>query len=247
MREIIEISADELMPDQDDVLEMQGIPSGKAPTEDVKILLQRATDLFLELSKPKSVMSEISILEFKAVYEGEGLNEKETPVGQILQKADSLAVFVVTVGEKVTKKIDQLFKTNDFALGSMLDSVASAGTDRAADQIEVRYFNLLTRKGEITPSKGILRFSPGYCGWHMSGQRKLFEFLRPQDIGVTLLDSYLMKPLKSISGVVLTGEKEIFAFEDSYPFCGQCRDHSCRDRIRTLLGESKTSYKKGKK
>jgi hypothetical protein len=245
MREIIEIPAGEVMPDKDDVLGMQGIPSGKAPTGEVKALLKRAADLFLELSKPKSVMSDVSILEFETTYDGEGLNEKETPVGQILEKADSLAVFVVTVGERVTEKIDELFKTNDFALGSMLDSVASAGTDRAADHIETRYFDLLSRKGRITPSKGILRFSPGYCGWHMSGQRKLFEFLRPEDIGITLLDSYLMKPLKSISGIMLAGEKEIFTFEDSYPFCGQCREHTCRNRIRTLLGESKTSNRKG--
>jgi hypothetical protein len=245
MREIIEIPADEVMPDKDDVLEMQGIPSGRALSEDVKIILQRATNLFLELSKPRAVMSDLSILDFKAVYEGEGLNEKETPVGRILGKSDSLALFSVTAGERITEKIDELFKINDFALGSMLDSVASVGTDRAADRVEVRYLDLLSRRGKITPAKGILRFSPGYCGWHMSGQRKLFEFLKPEDIGITLLDSFLMKPLKSISGVMVLGEKRIFMFEDSYPFCSQCRDHSCRSRIRTLLGESKTSYEKG--
>jgi len=60
-----------------------------------------------------------------------------------------------------------------------------------------------------------------------------------------LLDSFLMKPLKSVSGVIVVGEKEIHDFEDSYPFCSQCRSHSCRDRIRKLLGESKTDNKKG--
>jgi hypothetical protein len=138
----------------------------------------------------------------------------------------------------VSQKIDELFGANEFALGSMLDSVASVGTDRAADSMESHYFNLLSKEGKINPSTGMLRYSPGYCGWHMSGQKKLFELLHPEDIGIFLLDSFLMKPLKSISGVMVVGRKEIHIFDDSYPFCSQCRSHSCRDRIRALLIES---------
>ncbi|MCK4404551.1 MAG: hypothetical protein KAW02_05615, partial [candidate division Zixibacteria bacterium] len=72
-----------------------------------------------------------------------------------------------------------------------------------------------------------------------------FEFLHPEEIGITLLDSFLMKPLKSMSGVIVVGDREIHNFEDSYPFCRECRSHSCRDRIRALFEESKTNDKKG--
>ncbi|UCB53527.1 MAG: hypothetical protein JSV10_05485 [Candidatus Zixiibacteriota bacterium] len=226
-------------------METQGIPSGKELTEDVKALLERAIDLFLEFSKPKVAISDISIPGFEALYKGEGLNEQDTPLDEIITKADDLALFAVTIGERVSEEIDRLFKANEFALGSMLDSVASAGTDKAADTAESRYFDLLSEKGRITSSKGVLRFSPGYCGWHMSGQEKLFEFLRPEDIGISLLESYLMKPLKSISGVLVAGDKDIFVFDDSYPFCSECRSRSCHKRIRTLLKESRSDKKKG--
>ncbi|MGB7063023.1 MAG: vitamin B12 dependent-methionine synthase activation domain-containing protein [Candidatus Zixiibacteriota bacterium] len=245
MREIIEIRVDQIKPDQDSVLETQGIPPGAGLTEEVNALLEKAMDLFLEFSIPRAVISDISIPEFEDVYEGQGSNEKDTPLDEIFKKADSLALFAVTVGERVTKKINQLFKANDFALGSMLDSVASAGTDKAAERVENRYFDLLSEIGKITTSKGVLRFSPGYCGWHMSGQRKLFEFLRPEDIGITLLESFLMKPLKSISGVLVAGDKEIFVFDDSYPFCNECRSRSCQERIKALFGESRSNRKKG--
>ncbi|MGB2805096.1 MAG: vitamin B12 dependent-methionine synthase activation domain-containing protein [Candidatus Zixiibacteriota bacterium] len=245
MREIIEIRVDQIKPDQDSVLETQGIPPGAGLTEEVNALLEKAMDLFLEFSIPRAVISDISILEFEDVYEGQGSNEKDTPLDEILKKADSLALFAVTVGERVTKKINQLFKANDFALGSMLDSVASAGTDKAAERMENRYFDLLSEIGKITTSKGVLRFSPGYCGWHMSGQKRLFEFLRPEDIGITLLESFLMKPLKSISGVLVAGDKEVFVFDDSYPFCSECRSRSCQERIKALFGESRSNRKKG--
>ncbi|MGB2981858.1 MAG: vitamin B12 dependent-methionine synthase activation domain-containing protein [Candidatus Zixiibacteriota bacterium] len=245
MRKVLEIPVHEIKPDQDSVLETQGIPPGAGLTEEVNALLEKAMDLFLEFSIPRAVISDISILEFEDVYEGQGSNEKDTPLDEILKKADSLALFAVTVGERVTKKINQLFKANDFALGSMLDSVASAGTDKAAERMENRYFDLLSEIGKITTSKGVLRFSPGYCGWHMSGQKRLFEFLRPEDIGITLLESFLMKPLKSISGVLVAGDKEVFVFDDSYPFCSECRSRSCQERIKTLFGESRSNRKKG--
>jgi len=245
MREIAEISVRKISPERDKVLQTQGIPRGAELTEEVKALLEKAMDLFLEFSEPRAVIADVSIAEFEAVYKGKGLNETDTPLDAVLRKADSLALFAVTVGEKVTEQTDELFQANDFALGSMLDSVASAGTDKAADRVENAYFDLLSEQGRITRSKGVLRFSPGYCGWHMSGQKKLFEFLRPEDIGITLLESYLMKPLKSISGVLVAGDKEMFLFDDSYPFCSVCKSRSCQERIKQMFGESRFDKKKG--
>lgn len=245
VREIIEIRVNDVKPDRNEVLKNQCIPPDIEPSKKTEILFKRAMDLFLETSHPKGIVSEISIPEFEVVYSGEGLNEKKTPLDEIFGKADNLALFVLTIGDIVSQKIDELFKVNEFALGSMLDSVASAGIDKAADSIENLFFNLLSKRGKISPSAGILRYSPGYCGWHMSGQKKLFEFLNPEDINITLLSSYLMKPLKSISGVIVVGEKEIHNFRDSYPFCSQCKTHFCRYRIRSLFRESKHTNKKG--
>jgi hypothetical protein len=245
MRETIDIRTDEIKPERDKIFATQGIAAGSKIPEEVETLLQEATDLFMGSSEPKGVISGISVSEFAAVYKGEGLNENRTPLEEVFESADHLALFAVTVGARVTDKIDELFKANEFALGSMLDSAASAATDETADSVENRFLSLLSREGKITPSKGILRFSPGYCGWHMSGQKKLFEFLHPEDIGIELLDSYLMKPLKSISGVLVAGEKEIFDFEDSYPFCSQCTTRSCRERIKMLHGEFRRNQTKG--
>ena len=245
MREIIETPVNEVKPTEHAVLETQGIPRGAELTEKVKAVLEKAMDLYLELSRPRAVIADISVQEFDVVYRGKGLNEKETPLDGIFRKADDLTLFAVTIGERITEKIDMLFKANDFAVGSMLDSVASAGTDKAADRVENAHLGLLSEQGKIIRSEGVLRFSPGYCGWHMSGQKKLFEFLRPEDIGITLLESYLMKPLKSISGVLVAGDKEIFLFDDSYPFCSECRSRSCRERIKQMFGESIFDEKKG--
>jgi hypothetical protein len=80
-----------------------------------------------------------------------------------------------------------------------------------------------------------MRFSPGYCGWHVTGQKKLFAALHPEEIDITLTPSCLMKPLKSISGVIIAGDMEIFRFDDSFAFCAECSTHVCRERLATLI------------
>ncbi|MCX6843389.1 MAG: hypothetical protein NTX53_14035 [candidate division WOR-3 bacterium] len=76
-----------------------------------------------------------------------------------------------------------------------------------------------------------LRYSPGYCGWDITGQRQLFQALRPEEIGITLRESCLMEPLKSISGVLVAARPEVHRFDNTYPFCSACTTQTCRSRI----------------
>jgi hypothetical protein len=68
----------------------------------------------------------------------------------------------------------------------------------------------------------------------VSGQKRLFRHLAPADAGIELRESFLMEPLKSISGAIISGKKEIFRFDDSFSFCGSCAEHECRERINAM-------------
>jgi hypothetical protein len=116
----------------------------------------------------------------------------------------------------------------------MLDSAASAAADRLAGLAEDRFEHRLCERGCVTEATGVLRYSPGYCGWDISGQRKLFAFLHPDRIGLTLRDSFLMEPLKSVSGLIIAGPRNIHDRPDTYPFCDRCETHGCRKRFRAL-------------
>jgi hypothetical protein len=50
------------------------------------------------------------------------------------------------------------------------------------------------------------RFSPGYCGWDVSEQHKLFQLLPGTYCGIRLSASALMDPEKSISGMIGIGK-----------------------------------------
>jgi hypothetical protein len=219
------------LPDRQDVLHLQGIPAGTALPSRINGIVDEATAMYLETAEPRALAADISYQAFDAVFRGEGRNAPDTPVEVVAPRAKALVLFVGTIGGGVTERIQRLFSRNEPALAAMLDSVASAATDRLAE--------LLAARGRIEASDDAggesvtLGYSPGYCGWHVSGQRALFAFLRPETIGVTLNASCLMDPLKSVSGVLAAGPPEIHRFSPGYPFCADCRDKPCLGRIRS--------------
>jgi hypothetical protein len=234
MREIVEIPAEEILPDRGAVLTQLGMPQGP-PSPRNQEMLRTAYEIFASHAAPEAVVAEISPEEFVSIYRGEDRNEPITPLAQVFPRADRLALFALTVGEAVSCEILRCFGSREFALGSMLDAIASAATERAGDRIEGRFRETLGWHRIGGPRIGVLRYSPGYCGWHISGQRRLFAALRPEEIGISLRESYLMQPLKSMSGVVVAGAREIHAFEDSFPFCRECRARGCRARILRVM------------
>jgi hypothetical protein len=92
--------------------------------------------------------------------------------------------------------------------------------------------------GSIPAGSVFLRYSPGYCGWDITGQRQLFQALRPEEVGITLRESCLMEPLKSISGVLVAARPEAHRFDNTYPFCTTCTTQTCRSRIAAIDSEA---------
>jgi hypothetical protein len=214
----------------EDVMAAQGIPRGATPSPRIAKLHEEAEKLFLRHARPAGVLAEIRAEEFLDVFRGEGKNEPGAPLEKIADRARRLALFAATLGEEISSAIRALFEANDPALAGMLDSVASAAADRAASLMEERFHRYLAAGGDAGPGTETLAYSPGYCGWDITGQRKLFAYLKPETIGVVLGASCLMRPIKSVSGVLASGPTEIHVFAPDHPFCRECRAPGCRAR-----------------
>jgi hypothetical protein len=231
MRQIIDISLDQIKPDPTGVFQSQGIPPGTTLPEKVKELYDSAGKLFFKLAAPVGIIADISIEEFAKIYPGNGNNEPDTPLEHIFPRANHLALFAFTLGKEISREIQRQLKDKNLAKGYMLDTVASYCTDKASEAAQTIFQDQLVSKYQISESSRVLLYSPGYCGWHVSGQKKLFAYLEPEEIGIHLNESFLMVPLKSISGVLVSGDTEIHQFVNNYPFCATCQTHNCRQRI----------------
>jgi hypothetical protein len=236
-RQILPIEVEAVFPTVTSVLEAQGIPADVTPNWRTLEVAEKAAEVFQQVAKPIGIWASISLAAFERVFGGEGHNASATPIEDTARRADDLALFAVTVGNALPLAIADLFDQQEPALASMLDAHASEGAELAADYLERRYVDWLSGNGRMGMESGALRYSPGYCGWHVSGQRSLFEYLLPEEVGITLRESFLMQPLKSISGVIIAGRKEIFDFENTFDFCEECSTWTCRERISAVLRE----------
>lgn len=235
----ITIALDGTLPQTGAILDRQGVPPGPQPgagADRTLALAQAARELYVALAAPAGIVAEVSAPEFAAIYAGEGRNAPETPLAGIFPRAQRLTLFAVTVGAAVSERIAVLFDEREFALAVMLDAAASEGVELAADVLEAALGEATEAAAPAGSRSAHLRYSPGYCGWHVSGQRALFAALKPEAIGIRLRPSQLMEPLKSISGVIVTGAIAIHGFADAYPFCTRCRTRECRERL-AKLGE----------
>lgn len=234
MKRRVDWTSAESLPSRREVLHLQGIPPDGAVGPRIDALVDAALAVYVEAAEPRALLAEIGRDEFLQVYRGEGRNAPEGPLDVIVPKAERLALFAATVGSRVGARIHELFDADELALGSMLDSVCSAAADHLTELLCPRYL-ALAGGPRVQADWRVLPYSPGYCGWHVSGQRKLFARLGPEEIGITLNASCLMLPLKSVSGVLVAGPGRIHKFHPTYPFCQECRETPCRERMAEVL------------
>jgi hypothetical protein len=234
MRTRVTLDAAGRPPDRATVLRSQGIPTDATVPRRIRDLVSTTLDIYARLTEPRGMLAQVSAEQFGRVYRGEGNNAPRTPLEAIYPRADRLALFAATLGEELSREIRRLFDANEPALATMLDAVASERADHAAERLAEKYRASLVEDGETGAESTVLAYSPGYCGWHISGQIRLFDFLAPQEIGITLNPSCLMQPLKSVSGVLVVGAAEIHSFDNDFDFCDDCATQDCRARIASV-------------
>ena len=230
MRETFEIAPTELLTAVARSMRNLEAKDGSPMADRVRGLIEGAGATFVGSARPHGVWESISTADFLTVYLGEGGNDRDTPLEVVLEDAMSLALFAVTVGEQVSGRIPRLFDAGEMAEGYILDQVASFAADEMA-QIATGRFGRAEHQG---PDQGVLPYSPGYCGWNVSGQRALFARLNPAETGVTINDSCLMSPIKSVSGVLVLAPIDAHVFSPAFTCCSTCTTLDCQERAAGL-------------
>ncbi len=123
-------------------------------------------------------------------------------ISHAMKGAEKYAVFTATIGEEFDNFSRQLKAEDDIlrvfiadALGSVL---AEATVTLLMKQLEV----MADKEGMHISNN----YSPGYCDWFLAEQKQLFSFFPEGSTGITLTDSCLMLPVKSVSGIVALGK-----------------------------------------
>jgi hypothetical protein len=119
-----------------------------------------------------------------------------------LKKSDSLAVFLSTAGEEIGRRTRKAMSEGDPLTGYIYDMVGSIVVDAAADRMQSELEKAIIAAGKKITN----RYSPGYCGWDVTEQHKLFRLLPDNYCRIRLTGSALMEPEKSVSGIIGIGK-----------------------------------------
>lgn len=139
-----------------------------------------------------------------------------------LRGSQAYALFICTSGTEFEAYQQRLKEQGDIVRIFIADALGSVIAEKTADLMELHLQESIGKLGWQHTN----RFSPGYCGWHVSQQQLLFPLFNGQTCGVVLTDSSLMMPIKSVSGIIGIGEK---VRKLDYT-CGLCDYKQCYKR-----------------
>ncbi len=143
----------------------------------------------------------------------------EQTIFQMVKKASDVAFFICTLGPQIPAKIKALSEQGLHLEAYILDLIASDAVDLAMDLVQNQLKDQLAAE-ELNLTN---RYSPGYCDWNVQDQKKLFRILPGHFTKVSLTESCVMHPMKTISGIIGIGKDVKFN-----PYnCEVCRRKDC--------------------
>jgi len=189
-----------------DVLELQmdeiyrNLGYGSAMPDDVTLqTLQDIVEHARKICRPAAQFAiyPLQVNGFKLL-----VGEIEMNTGKIissyLTKSTEMTVFVATAGLEYDNYLHDIKKGGDIYMEFLVDAVGSEIAEATVRYVSEEVLKLAGAKSMYIT----LSYSPGYCGWHVREQPKLFSLLKPSNCGITLNDSCLMHPVKSVSGII---------------------------------------------
>ena len=182
---------------------------------------------FKERIKPNVYFQkfEIKFVNKATVSLPQGIELKSLKLAKTLKYSKELIVFAATIGDDLETEVSRLMKRNRYSMGYILDAIGSVGMESSVE----KFYKMQVSKYEKTNQQVTLRFSPGYCDWPLKEQKKIFSLLKPSKINIELLDSCLMQPRKSVSGVfgiAAANSSPLY----SYNPCSDCPRTNCEAR-----------------
>lgn len=205
-----------------DIAELMGFEDGNIP-EPFSELIDNALISMPMLSNIKcgfKVFNETDLnIENKTISIGNQIFYPSKVILTNFKNATSFALFICTAGIEITNYATKIASEGDPLSGYVYDIIGSVIADKTANKLESLLKHEIQKNGMNISD----RFSPGYCDWSVSEQKKLFALLPDNFCGVSLSESSLMWPIKSVSGIIAIGsEMKQFGYQ-----CQWCTDKTC--------------------
>ncbi len=214
----------EIEPDPAEVLRYLGYPSGVAPDARIAQRVAGAIDASRGKLRPRGMYAlyDVASRTARSLTLAGGSTFRGT-IGDFLGHADRAAVFLATAGPEVVAMAEEAMRARDTLGGLVFHALGAQLAEAVVERI------VEDLRGRLAPGEALtLRYSPGYCGISLAQQRTIFKLIDAARIGVELLPALIMKPVKSVSGLIGIGPADaVTAYGNP---CARCPLTDCRMR-----------------
>ena len=189
--------------------------------------LQEIQDSFRELERLADKKSIYRIFELSLK------DENELKIGNVeiysrnlrtnLKDCKQVVLFAATLGAEVDRLIRKM-QVVDMAKAVVMQACAATLLEEYCDELQSEVTEQFKQQGKyIRP-----RFSPGYGDFSIQHQKAVLAMLEASKrIGVTMTDSYMLTPTKSVTAVIGIGDTEMNCNLNS---CEECDKTDCTYR-----------------
>jgi hypothetical protein len=160
------------------------------------------------------------------------------PLAAVIAGSSELVVAVCTIGPELGARAQEHQRNHDMLRGLLLDSLGTWAVDKVRQEVCCRLEDEAAAAGLHASTS----LSPGESEWGMQDQAVLFSLLDASAIGVTLSESLIMTPLKSLSLIMGRGAGQLGREGESH--CDYCTAKDrCAYRGRRSAGGGKGAEK----
>lgn len=150
-------------------------------------------------------------------------NVKSDGLTRNLKGCDEIVLFAATIGIEIDRLIARYSRVSP-AKALMFQAIGAERIESLCDTFNDELSQKERASGRYTRP----RFSPGYGDLPLELQRRIFDVLDcPRKIGLSLNDSFLMSPSKSVTAIIGIGDD---CEERQGSKCGRCDNKSCSFR-----------------
>ena len=201
----------EFLLSQNDYLEAAryiGYSKMRLPDDIIMQMIKKTSEKLLEVIKPQSVFEEFD-LALKVKNEKNEISFADVSfdskdLSRNLQQCDSVYLMACTIGPQVDSIIRRE-QTIDAAMAAVLQGAGAMFIEKLVDLTNLQIKTDAQKTGRITKP----RYSPGYGDVPLSCQKDFFRLLPCTRIGLTLMDTLIMAPEKSVTAYIGSYQKNI--------------------------------------
>ena len=156
-------------------------------------LLEECSNCVYESASPKAVYVKVKVEIKKDIVDFGFIKVKSSNLAMHLADCDEAYIIATTLGvgvDRLFEKYNRILQTK----AAVCDATASALIESFCDYVN---------EYVVGEKDSVMRFSPGYGDFDLKYQKDILEYLDAnKKIGISLTDSLMMVPTKSITAII---------------------------------------------